>query len=183
LRREAEAGAVIHDRILAMQETNQKVALGAVERKCLSCGKAWIGPAHCGQGDCRGIEFEERDVRPTIIELRGSGLTAVVEPPKPRALADENDLDALRGLRAALTETAERLVSADAAARRLVNVNASNFEVFSRIQEILNLVAADEGFEYRLRAPLHAVGLRGPIRALVAEIDRSITNYGEAAKK
>src|SRR5436309_68178 len=47
-------------------------------------------------------------------------------------------------VRAALTETAERLVSADAAARWSVNVNGSNFELFSRIQEVLNLGTGSE---------------------------------------
>jgi hypothetical protein len=183
MNREREPGSVIHDRILAKQEANTRVLLGAVERKCLSCGKTWIGPAHCGQGNCRGIEFEERDVRPTTMQLWGQGITAVVEPPKPRALASETDLDALRGLRAALVETAARLVGADAATRRLVNQNSTNHAVFGFLQEALNQFTQGGDYELRVIDPLKMVSLLPVIRGLVAEIDRTLHKFAEESKK
>jgi hypothetical protein len=180
-----EMGSLIEERIHADEKARGGFRLGHVKRTCDVCHKDWIGPAYCGQGTCRGLTFTERDVRPSpTMTLLGRGVTAVEEPSRPKLIAALIDVDALRELRAALVETEAKLVRADAAARRLVNVNVSNFECFSHIQEVLNLMSTPGDFEIVVGNPLKAVGLRQIVHALIAEIDVAIQRYEtEAVKK
>src|SRR6059058_1538944 len=102
MRAEPEPGSVIAERVYIAEKS---LSLGQVKRTCELCGKDWIGPDFCRQGDCRSIMFSEKDVRPSpMMTILGRGLTAVAEPPKPKVVADPTDLQAICDLRAALVE-------------------------------------------------------------------------------
>jgi len=182
MRGEPEPGSVIEARVALAEKS---LTLGQVKRTCEVCGKDWIGPDFCRQGNCRSLMFSEKDVRPSpVMTILGRGVSPVAEPLKPKVLANPADIAALRDLRAALVETDAKLGSADAAARRLVNVNVSNFECFSHIQEVLNLMSTPGDFEIMVGNPLKAVGLRQMIHALVGQIDAAIQRFErEAVKK
>src|SRR5438876_10211317 len=125
MRGEPEVGSVIETRTAGAE----RVQLGQVKRTCEVCGREWIGPDYCHQGNCRSIMFTERDVRPSpAMTILGRGISAVAEPLKPNVLAEPGDIQTMRDLRAVLVESDARLDAADTAARRLVNVNVSNFE-------------------------------------------------------
>jgi hypothetical protein len=113
---------------------------------------------------------------------RGVPNEAIEGLPKPKAEVGPQDLDALRDLKTALEDVQVTLAKADGVARRLVNVSTTNFEVFSRIQEVLNLMCSPGDYIVSPSEPLKAVGIRMMLPALVMEIDMAIQRYEESKK-
>lgn len=117
-----EPGSVIEERTAFAE----RVTLGAVERKCLTCGKAWIGPAVCGQNGCHGIEFEERDVRttPMVINSMPAPNKADATPYVPRTVQvtvqNEEDLAVLVHLKDRLEATIQEMLGADEVLHRIM---------------------------------------------------------------
>jgi hypothetical protein len=182
-RGEPEVGSVIESRIDAFAQADQRIALGRDQRTCDICGNEWHGPDYCRQGDCRSSVFTSRTIRPTIMEITGRGLTAVKEPLEPKVDASPADLEALQELRAALVDAERCLVSADGAARRLVNVNVTNVGVFGHIQSVLNSMTTPGDFQLRADVPLTSISLVPVLRALVGEIDRTLHQYEQEKNK
>jgi hypothetical protein len=179
MRGEREPGSVIEERIYAEAKAKGGLTLGRVQRTCLNCGKDWVDP-RCS---CGSFEFSERDVRPTAMEITGQGITKVVEPPKPKVVASPVDVFALRSLRTSLIDSITRLQEADAAARRLVNLNSTNVGVFGHLQSVLNSLTTPGDFQLRADVPLTSISLVPVLRALVGEIERTLHNYEEELSK
>jgi hypothetical protein len=182
-RGEPEVGSVIESRIDAIAHANEKMTLGRDQRTCETCGREWIGPAYCGQGTCRGLSFTSVTIGPTVIELRGRGIAAVVEALKPKATASVIDLFVLRSLRATLIDSVNRLQEADAQLHRLVNVNATNHEVFGFLQAALHQFTESGDYELRIIDPLKMTSLVPVLRGLIAEIERTLANYEKEKNK
>jgi hypothetical protein len=156
-----------------------EVVLGQVERRCLQCGRDWVDP-RCA---CGSFEFSEKVVRATAMTITGMGISTVKEPPQPMVDALPADLESLRELRAALVQAERCLVSADGAARRLVNLNSTNVGVFGHLQSVLNSLTTPGDFQLRADVPLTSISLVPVLRALVAEIDRTLARYQEELPK
>jgi hypothetical protein len=170
-----EPGSIQETREYVERKARERTTLGRVERKCLNCGKDWVDP-RC---ECGSFEFSERELRPSAMTITGQGITAVEEPPKVKVSATPMDLFALRSLKSTLIDLEHRLVDADAAARRLVNVNVTGVEVFGHLQSVLNSLTTPGDFQLRADAPLTSISLVPVLRALVAEIDRTLNRYEE----
>jgi hypothetical protein len=169
MRGEPEPGSVIESRAAVQQ----RVHLGQVERKCLQCGKDWVDP-RCS---CGSFEFSERDIRPSVMEITGQGLTKVTEPTRPKVAASPADLLALRSLRTVLIDAENRLLNADEHLHQLVNVNEANHQVFGFLQAAVHQFTEMGDYELRIIDPLKMVTLPPVIRGLVGEIDRTLANY------
>jgi hypothetical protein len=187
---EPEVGSVIESRIDVLAQADQKMTLGHVERTCAVCGKPWIGPDYCRQGDCTSHEFEERDVRPTPVEIRnwaGSRPTlgTVTEKVKSKVTVTPGDLFALRSLKTSLIDVENRLLNADRCLHALVNVNDANFALFGFLQGALHGLTDGVVGDYDLRATnaVTALSLLGPVRALRVEVERVLHRYEEEAAK
>jgi hypothetical protein len=125
-RGEPEVGSVIENRVSAMAEANQKIALGHTARICVTCRKPWLGPAICGQNGCRSIEFEDRDVRvtPMVIESmpapNKASATALLERQVKVEVQSKDDLVSLHLLREQLEGTVQELLVADETMHRIL---------------------------------------------------------------
>lgn len=170
-----EPGSVIEERTAVAERR----PLGQVERKCLNCGKDWVDP-RCA---CGSYEFSERDVRPTAMTIMGRGISEVVEPPKPKVVASPTDVFALRSLRTSLIDSVGRLQEADEVLHLLVNVNASNHEVFGFVQAAVHQFTESGDYELRIIDPLKMTSLVPVLRGLVAEIERTLANYEKEKNK
>jgi hypothetical protein len=179
MRGEREPGSVIEERIYAEAKAKERLTLGRVQRTCLSCGKDWVDP-RCS---CGSFEFSERDVRSTAMEITGQGITKVMELPKPKVVASLTDVFALRSLRTSLVDLEHRLMDADEALHQLVNVNETNYQVFGFLQAAFHQFTANGDYELRIIDPLKMTSLIPAIRGLIAEIDRTLTQYEEARSK
>jgi hypothetical protein len=174
-----EPGSIQETREYAERKAQEKMTLGQVERKCLNCGKDWIDP-RCA---CGSFEFSEREVRPSGMTITGQGIVPVKEPPKVKVSASPADLFYLRSLKSTLIDLEHRLVDADAAARRLVNLNSTNVGVFGHLQSVLNSLTTPGDFQLRADVPLTSISLVPVLRALVAEVDRTLSRYEEEKNK
>jgi hypothetical protein len=179
MRGKREPGSVIEERIYAEAKAKEGLTLGRVQRTCLNCGKDWVDP-RCS---CGSFEFSERDVRPSAMEITGRGITKVVELPKPKVAASPVDVFAPRSLRTSLIDSVNRLREADAQLHELVNVNATNHEVFGFLQAALHNFTEQGDYELRIIDPLKMTSLVPAIRGLIAEIDRTLHNYEQEKNK
>ena len=183
MRGEPEVGSVIEGRIDALAKADQRIALGQEKRTCDVCGKEWIGPAYCGQGECKGVVFTTVTVRPTAMTVTGRGIAAVVEPPKPKVAATADDVFSLRSLRTSLIDLENRLLNADVHLHQLVNTNSTNHEVFGFLQAAVHQFTETGDYELRIIDPVKATSLLLPIHGLIAEIDRSLAKFEQESKK
>ena len=196
MRGEPEVGSVIEERIYAAKKANEARQLGQVERKCVGCGRDWDGDVPIGApvilgrrvgvcSNCGCAEFSEREIRPALMEITAHGITKVKEMPKTKVAATADDVFALRSLRTSLVEVENRLLNADTHLHQLVNVNEANFAVFGFLQQALHALTDGNigDFELRVISPTTALSLLGPIRALRAEIDRTLARYEEEKNK
>jgi hypothetical protein len=179
MRGEPEVGSVIEERVYSEANAKEARTLGQVERKCLTCGKDWVDPrCHCGS-----YEFSERDVRPSLMEITGRGITKVVELPKPTVAVTVLDVFVLKSLRGTLLDSINRLQEADAKLHELVNVNATNHEVFGFLQAALHQFTESGDYELRIIDPLKMTSLIPVLRGLVVEIDRTLAYYEKEKNK
>ena len=179
MRGEREPGSVIEERVYAEAKAKERTTLGRVQRTCLNCGKEWVDP-RCS---CGSFEFSERDVRPTAMEIFGRGITKVVELPKPKVAASPVDVFALRSLRTSLIESINRLQEADALLHELVNVNATNYQVFGFLQAAIHNFTEQGDYELRIIDPLKMATLVPVLRGLIAEINRTLSRYEQEKNK
>jgi hypothetical protein len=175
-------GGMAPGEVLAAREASiKRTVLGQVERRCRGCGHLWDRPDHCAH--CGSFEFEEKEIRPAAMVITGAGIETVKEQPKPSLLATSQDIEPLRQLRTVLVEVEAKMSSADLTMRHVVNRNTTNFEVFGRIQEVLNLMATPGDFVIQVGNPLRAIGLLQMTRAVIGEIDAAIAGYEKEAIK
>jgi hypothetical protein len=115
--------------------------------------------------------------------ITGAGIETVKEQPKPSLLVTGEDIETLRQLRAVLVDVEVKMSSADLTMRHVVNRSTTNFELFGRIQEVLNLMATPGDFAIQVGNPLRAIGLLQMTRAVIGEIDAAIAGYEKEAIK
>ena len=183
-----EPGSITEERIFA----GEKVSLGQVERKCAGCGKDWDGDLRLGESvslgrragvcsRCGSAEFTERDVRPTLMEITGAGITKVEEKPKAKVSASADDLATLRDLVPVLLNAESCLLAGDTTLHRLVTVDDENPALFAFLQSAVHFLTDGTTGDFYLGA--RGQSLPGPIRALVAELDRVLARYEQERPK
>jgi hypothetical protein len=177
-----EPGSITEERIFAAQ----KVSLGQVERKCAGCGRDWDGDLPVGESAslgrragvctrCGSAEFSERDVRPTLMEITGAGITKVEEKPKAKVFATPDELSTLRSLRPALIDVENNLLNADARLHCLVTESEENAQVFGFLQGAVHYLTDATTGDFSVGSSHQS--LLGPARALSAAVDRGLTRY------
>ena len=184
-----EPGSITEERVFA---TRDRVSLGQTERKCAGCGNDWDGDVPPGTlislgrragvcSHCGSAEFSERDRRPSLMEITRDGITKVAEPPKAKVAATADDLTNLRALVAILSHAERCLLAGDTTLHRLVTVDDENPALFGFLQGAVHYLTDGTIGDFCLGS--RGQSLPGPIRSLVAELDRVLARYEQEKPK
>lgn len=114
------------------------------------------------------------------MEITRDGITKVAEPPKSKVSATADDLTTLRVLVPVLLDAESCLLATDTTLHRLV-IDDENPTLFGFLQGAVHYLTDGTIGDFYLGS--RGQSLPGPIRALVAELDRVLARYEQERPK